>query len=63
MRTIYSFIFLSTIMLAAGFIGLSIPENNYIANSIVCSIFAVILFICVLLVLIIDIKEYKKKNK
>ncbi len=62
MRTIYAFIFISTLMIAASMIGLSLPEGNVVANACIAGIFAPILFVCVLLLFIKDVKEAKKKN-
>ena len=63
MSTIYALIFSSTIMLAASIIGLCIPGNNYIANSIVASVFGVILFVCILLLVIFNIRKHRNKKE
>lgn len=62
MRTIYAFTFISTIMTAASIIGLSLPNNNIVANACVSGIFATVLFVCLLLLFIKDIKDVKNKK-
>lgn len=63
MRTIYAFTFISTLMIAANIIGLSLPNSNIVANACIAGVFAPILFICLLLLFIKDIKEHKKSSQ
>lgn len=64
MRTIYAFTFISTLMITANIIGLSLPNSNIVANACIAGVFAPILFICLLLLLFIkDIKEHKKNSQ
>ena len=63
MRTIYAFTFISTLMIAANIIGLSLPNSNIVANACIAGLFATILFICLLLLFIKDIKEHKKNSQ